>query len=167
MNTGLQDAYNLGWKLAMTLEGVASDSLLRTYNEERHPIGTKLLQTTDRAFSTVAGTGNLFKIVRAILFSPVGKKLVLPRLMELAPQWASQLGINYRSSSLAMSQLPLKLWGSWPLVGGDRLPYFSFYNQKVRGSFLYYYHCLCFSHFPFLTVSHHTNRRKNAVLLIL
>jgi 2-polyprenyl-6-methoxyphenol hydroxylase-like FAD-dependent oxidoreductase len=130
MNTGLQDAYNLGWKLAMTLEGVASDSLLRTYNEERHPIGTKLLQTTDRAFSTVAGTGNLFKIVRAILFSPVGKKLVLPRLMELAPQWASQLGINYRSSSLAMSQLPLKLWGSWPLVGGDRLPYFSFYNQK-------------------------------------
>ena len=131
MNTGLQDAYNLGWKLAMALEGVASDTLLQTYSEERHPIGTKLLQTTDRAFSTVAGTGYLFKLVRALLFSPVGKKLILPRLMELGPKWASQLGIRYRHSSLAMSQLPLKLWSSWPLVGGDRLPYFCFCNEKV------------------------------------
>src|SRR5262249_30245779 len=38
-NTGVQDAHNLAWKLALTLQGVAGRELLKTYQAERHPIG--------------------------------------------------------------------------------------------------------------------------------
>ncbi|MEC3919279.1 FAD-dependent oxidoreductase [Nocardia sp. CDC160] len=43
MNLGIQDAFNLGWKLAATLRGDAGDDLLDTYNAERHPIGARVL----------------------------------------------------------------------------------------------------------------------------
>lgn len=51
MNTGLQDAANLGWKLAYVLKGYSREHLLTTYEAERKPVGKKLVETTDRAFS--------------------------------------------------------------------------------------------------------------------
>jgi 2-polyprenyl-6-methoxyphenol hydroxylase-like FAD-dependent oxidoreductase len=44
MNTGLQDAANLGWKLAATLRGTAPDWLLDSYQDERHPVGRMVLR---------------------------------------------------------------------------------------------------------------------------
>ncbi|MFE5091863.1 FAD-dependent monooxygenase [Streptomyces sp. NPDC056638] len=44
MNVGIQDAHNLGWKLATTLTGRAPDTLLDTYHDERHPIGARLAE---------------------------------------------------------------------------------------------------------------------------
>lgn len=46
MNTGLQDAANLGWKLAAVLKGRANDKLLDTYHEERHPVGKTVLRSS-------------------------------------------------------------------------------------------------------------------------
>lgn len=46
LNIGIQDAVNLGWKLAQVVKGVSSESLLDTYHEERHPVGRQLLKTT-------------------------------------------------------------------------------------------------------------------------
>ncbi|MFI6939103.1 FAD-dependent oxidoreductase [Streptomyces sp. NPDC050418] len=46
MNTGLQDANNLGWKLAAVLTGRAPDSFLDTYQEERHPVGSAVLRSS-------------------------------------------------------------------------------------------------------------------------
>ncbi|MFI6226042.1 FAD-dependent monooxygenase [Micromonospora echinospora] len=46
MNVGIQDAHNLGWKLAAVVTGRAPESLLDTYHEERHPVGADLLQHT-------------------------------------------------------------------------------------------------------------------------
>ncbi len=46
MNTGLQDAANLSWKLAAVLGGRASDSLLDTYQTERHPVGKAVLRSS-------------------------------------------------------------------------------------------------------------------------
>ena len=46
MNTGLQDAANLGWKLAAVLRGHASDSLLDSYQTERHPVGRAVLRSS-------------------------------------------------------------------------------------------------------------------------
>jgi 2-polyprenyl-6-methoxyphenol hydroxylase-like FAD-dependent oxidoreductase len=46
MNLGLQDAFNLGWKLAATVHGTAPDSLLDTYHSERHPVGAAVLANT-------------------------------------------------------------------------------------------------------------------------
>ncbi|MEU9076302.1 FAD-dependent monooxygenase [Kitasatospora sp. NPDC004745] len=46
MNTGLQDAANLSWKLAAVLRGRATDALLDTYQTERHPVGRTVLRTS-------------------------------------------------------------------------------------------------------------------------
>ncbi|MGZ2484046.1 3-(3-hydroxy-phenyl)propionate hydroxylase [Rhizobium pisi] len=46
LNTGVQDAVNLGWKLARVLKGCSPDALLDTYHAERHPVGARVLRTT-------------------------------------------------------------------------------------------------------------------------
>ena len=51
MNTGLQDAYNLGWKLALVVKGQADAALLDSYEQERQPVAQRLLRTTDRIFT--------------------------------------------------------------------------------------------------------------------
>lgn len=55
MNTGLQDAHNLAWKLAFVIKGIAKDELLNTYNEERLPFAKALLNSTDKGFTFLAG----------------------------------------------------------------------------------------------------------------
>ncbi|RKH72022.1 hypothetical protein D7X96_06640 [Corallococcus interemptor] len=46
LNLGVQDAVNLGWKLAQVVRGVSPDSLLDTYQAERHPVAARALQKT-------------------------------------------------------------------------------------------------------------------------
>ncbi|WP_315832227.1 FAD-dependent monooxygenase [Bradyrhizobium prioriisuperbiae] len=46
LNTGVQDAVNLGWKLAQVVKGISPDSLLDSYHSERHPVGARVLRTT-------------------------------------------------------------------------------------------------------------------------
>ncbi|GAA2238467.1 FAD-dependent monooxygenase [Streptomyces nogalater] len=46
MNVGIQDAHNLGWKLAAVLGGRAGETLLDTYHDERHPVGAALLESS-------------------------------------------------------------------------------------------------------------------------
>ena len=46
LSTGVQDAVNLGWKLAQVIKGTSPDSLLDTYHAERHPVGARVLKTT-------------------------------------------------------------------------------------------------------------------------
>lgn len=53
MNSGIQDAYNLGWKLGLVLAGKATPDLLDTYDEERLPIATWLLNITSERLDAV------------------------------------------------------------------------------------------------------------------
>ena len=46
LNVGVQDAVNLGWKLAQVVHGTSPESLLETYHAERHPVGARLLRNT-------------------------------------------------------------------------------------------------------------------------
>src|SRR5262249_48255927 len=46
LNTGVQDAVNLGWKLAQVVKRISPDSLLDTYHAERHPVGARVLRNT-------------------------------------------------------------------------------------------------------------------------
>ncbi len=46
LSTGLQDAANLGWKLAQVVDGISPDDLLDTYHAERHPVGARVLQNS-------------------------------------------------------------------------------------------------------------------------
>ncbi|MER5944090.1 rifampin monooxygenase [Streptomyces sp. NPDC001928] len=54
LNLGVQDAFNLGWKLAATVRGWAPEGLLDTYHTERHPVGAAVLNNT-RAQITLLG----------------------------------------------------------------------------------------------------------------
>ncbi|MGW3108952.1 FAD-dependent monooxygenase [Streptomyces sp. NPDC001100] len=120
MNTGIQDALNLGWKLALVCQGRASEELLETYEAERAPVGRSVLRFTDRAF-TVATSGN--PAVR------LARTRLAPRLVPLAVRargprgrvfrTVSELGIHYRRSpaSASGSRPP----GHGPHAG-DRLP---------------------------------------------
>ncbi|MFJ2152537.1 rifampin monooxygenase [Streptomyces microflavus] len=56
LNLGVQDAFNLGWKLAAEVNGWAPEGLLDSYHTERHPVGARVLENT-RAQITLLGTG--------------------------------------------------------------------------------------------------------------
>ncbi|QBD77516.1 hypothetical protein EPA93_16570 [Ktedonosporobacter rubrisoli] len=100
MNTGIQDAYNLAWKLALVIKDRAYPALLDTYEEERRPVGELLLQATE-ANTTVALSGNAgMRFMRDHLLLPLTR---LPALKRKATQRGAQLDLNYRTSSLARS----------------------------------------------------------------
>src|SRR5260221_10981144 len=46
LNTGVQDAVNLGWKLAQVVKRISPESLLDTYHAERHPVAARVLKNT-------------------------------------------------------------------------------------------------------------------------
>jgi 2-polyprenyl-6-methoxyphenol hydroxylase-like FAD-dependent oxidoreductase len=55
LNIGVQDAVNLGWKLAQVVKGTSPDSLLDTYHAERHPVGARVLKITMAAVALSRG----------------------------------------------------------------------------------------------------------------
>ena len=71
MNTGIQDAYNLAWKLAVVIKGYAGQSILDTYNQERLPNAKRLLDSTDRLFEFAAGSNWLVSLIRTTIFPPI------------------------------------------------------------------------------------------------
>ena len=127
MNTGLQDSYNLAWKVALVLRGAAPRSLLATYEQERRPVGGFLVSRTDRGFRTMAGGGPLFHAARWLLLNPLfGRTLLLPMVIHRMPSVVSQVGISYRDGPLAgrrVQGLPLRSWRNSARVrAGDRAP---------------------------------------------
>jgi len=127
MNTGIQDGYNLAWKLALVLRGKASGELLNTYNEERLPNAEQLTKTTDRFFGLVASPEPLLAFTRIYIFPYIAqflfsldvfKKFVFPRV--------SQIQINYEDDTLSEQH------GSFVIKAGDRMPWF-----EVEGASIY------------------------------
>lgn len=57
MNTALQDAFNLGWKLAMVCKGLSTEEILKTYEVERKPIAKKVLEGTDLLQNVIMAHG--------------------------------------------------------------------------------------------------------------
>lgn len=53
LNTGVQDAYNLGWKIGQVIHGTADDSLLNTYEAERQPIAARVLNKSNELYSEI------------------------------------------------------------------------------------------------------------------
>ena len=123
MNTGIQDSWNLGWKLALVSSGKAREALLDTYEEERWPVGHALLRTTDRAFSLLtaavsAGAVHQW-IRRAVMPRVLPRILGVDRVRAEAFGFVSQLRIRYRSSSAVVEGEPRLARGP---RAGDRLP---------------------------------------------
>src|SRR6266571_7529932 len=102
MNTGLQDAYNLAWKLALVSQGRAGTVLLDSYEDERLPVAERLLNTTDRAFSVVVSESWLARLVRTRLLAKIlALAMGVERVRRLAFRTISQIGIRYRGSPLS------------------------------------------------------------------
>src|SRR5262245_31548145 len=102
MNTGIQDAWNLGWKLGLVARGLAHNRLLDTYEAERWPVGQFLLRYTDRLFSTF--TRAMSGRPRATWARRVMVPHVIPHFFKsrwvrrTAFAFVSELGIRYRKS---------------------------------------------------------------------
>ena len=104
MNTGLQDAYNLAWKLALVVKGEADTALLNSYEEERLPVAQRLLHTTDRAFRLVVSDNWLAGLLRTKILARIAAfAMSFERIQEIAFRTVSQTGIDYRKSALSES----------------------------------------------------------------
>src|SRR5215203_4741486 len=102
MNTGIQDAYNLAWKLALVIKGQAAERLLDTYNEERLANAKRLLDSTDRMFELAAGSNWLLSIIRTTIFPPIaGFMTSIDAVRKRLFPVLSQIGVNYRAASLS------------------------------------------------------------------
>jgi 2-polyprenyl-6-methoxyphenol hydroxylase-like FAD-dependent oxidoreductase len=104
MNTGLQDAYNLGWKLALVVGGRADVALLDSYEAERVPVARRLLDTTDQAFRVIVSDGALAGLLRTKILARIAAlAMSFERIQRAAFSIVSQTGIHYRASPLSQS----------------------------------------------------------------
>jgi 2-polyprenyl-6-methoxyphenol hydroxylase-like FAD-dependent oxidoreductase len=104
MNTGLQDAYNLAWKLALVVQGRANEALLDSFEAERLPVAERLLKTTDRAFTFIVSGRWLGGVFRTrILAKLVAFAMGRDRMRTFAFRAISQIGIRYPESPLSES----------------------------------------------------------------
>ena len=121
MNTGLQDAYNLAWKLDLVVQGRADAALLESYEAERIPVARRLLETTDRAFQLAVSDGWFARALRTRMIARVAAfAMRFERVRSIAFRTISQIGIHYRESALSKSLAGLPKHA--PLAG-DRFPW--------------------------------------------
>ncbi|QKW06489.1 FAD-dependent monooxygenase [Streptomyces sp. NA04227] len=97
MNTGLQDAANLGWKLAAVLRGRARDELLDTYQEERHPVGRAVLRSSGAIVRLAVAARPWTRAARAALtavlgISPFARAQAVARLSGIAYAYRAPRG---------------------------------------------------------------------------
>lgn len=143
MNTGIQDGYNLAWKMALVLKEKADEKLLASYNEERLENAKHLLHTTDRLFQFAAGPGRFLEFFRSRVFPSIAKYILrLDTVKKFIFPLISQIGINYRIHALSLHAGD----ENFKVKAGDRMPYFlvdgeSIYDKLHKPGF----HWLVFS----------------------
>ncbi|KVF19842.1 FAD-dependent monooxygenase [Burkholderia cepacia] len=102
MNTGIQEAFNLGWKLARVLGAGTPERLLDTYHAERHPIERDVLRQTGFVTQVVEAERGAMKLLR---------DHVVPLLASFGPmrdavrRTVSELGVQYRKSPLTLERV--------------------------------------------------------------
>lgn len=126
MNTGLQDAYNLAWKLAGVINGNTRSNILDTYANERMPVAKDLLNSTDKVFNVVMSTNWFIRLFKKwIWFKALSVIWGNKKLKTFFFKGVSQIGISYRDS-----KINLHLGKGTKIKAGDRLPYLKVYDEK-------------------------------------
>ena len=116
MNTGMQDAWNLGWKLALVHTGRARPALLDSYSPERSEVGARVLRQASRMTRTVQLRNPLARFLRNTIIGIVSR---LPAFRRNMVRYLTGLGVHYPHSPLNGET------GRWDTAGirpGDRLP---------------------------------------------
>ncbi len=127
MNTGLQDAHNLAWKLAFYIKGKATERLLNSYQEERRPLALNIIRYTDLAYIFMTNNSYLLGFLRLklapLLLTMISVKIRKSNgLRNRIFVSISGIGVKYKSSMLPNS---LSV-GNFPTNSpkpGDRLPH--------------------------------------------
>jgi 2-polyprenyl-6-methoxyphenol hydroxylase-like FAD-dependent oxidoreductase len=154
MNTGLQDAANLAWKLVLALRGQArANELLGSYHDERWPVGQRVLKVTDEMFSTMTSQSGWFATVRNALVPKVAGILSHAEFVRSRVfNFVSQLGIRYGRAEGLLDESgrgATHFWKRGP-ASGHRAPDASYArNQDVFGLLTgYKFHVLALSRTP-------------------
>jgi 2-polyprenyl-6-methoxyphenol hydroxylase-like FAD-dependent oxidoreductase len=103
MNLGMQDAYNLAWKLALVARGRAPETLLDSYEPERRPLAVAVLDDSDRQQKSALIQGTLGRAVRDNIFQIITR---FPNLFKKQRDAGAQIGFNYRGSPIVSEQRP-------------------------------------------------------------
>ena len=138
MNTGMQDAMNLGWKLAMVMRGQASPILLDSYSPERSGVGEKVLRSAVRMTDVATLNNPIAQSARNIALHLL---FGFHTMQEVVPATLSEVEISYPDSPLSTGSDAGKRWapkdydGPPPGVGGE--PRFVLYTaDKEKGAAL-------------------------------
>jgi 2-polyprenyl-6-methoxyphenol hydroxylase-like FAD-dependent oxidoreductase len=119
MNTGIQDAFNLGWKLALVVRGNAAAQLLASYHVEREPVARDVLNLTDRITRMATMRNSVAQSMRDFLLPRVsGIDFVGDRIADRL----AELNVSYRTSPIVENH------GSGRIKAGDRAP-----DAELRG----------------------------------
>lgn len=97
MNTGIQDAYNLAWKLALVQKGLAPESLLQTYHQERYPIAKWVLSITDRITRMMTTKNRTLGFLRDAVLSLMDH---MDSVKTQLPKRFSQLYLTYEHNAI-------------------------------------------------------------------
>jgi 2-polyprenyl-6-methoxyphenol hydroxylase-like FAD-dependent oxidoreductase len=120
MNTGIQDAVNLGWKLALVCAGRAGDGLLDSYEAERLPVARSVLRMTGRAFRVATSANSALAWARPRVGAVVAPlALRIPAVRRTGFRTISELAVRYRRSPLNRD----RRWPPWSgPQAGERFP---------------------------------------------
>ena len=131
MLTGLGDAENLAWKLALVTAGRADEKLLDTYEAERRPLATEVLRDTSAVTKVNVAQSKSGRFIRDRIVTPV---MSLAAVQRWVTYRTSQLWVTYRRGPLAQRSLPSRrprqgdrvagfsgaeLAGRWGVLGSD------------------------------------------------
>ncbi len=118
-NVGIQDAFNIAWKLALVLEKKAVPELLETYEEERRPIVETILESTHYRSMLTFPKNNWLRFLRDHMLPPLIK---VPFIQKVMLQNASQLHLHYTNSQLSKTQISTYSFFRKTLKAGQRVP---------------------------------------------
>lgn len=97
MNTGIQDAHNLGWKMGLVAAGAAGPGLLDSYDAERRPVAETILRWTDLAFRMALGQSPAARLLRRTVPPFL---LRVDRFQRRFRRLVAQVDIDYRGSPI-------------------------------------------------------------------
>jgi 2-polyprenyl-6-methoxyphenol hydroxylase-like FAD-dependent oxidoreductase len=119
MNTGLQDAHNLAWKLALVHRGTARGLLLDSYQAERHAVGSAILRGTDAATRAITLKNSVARTVRNEVARFMSSfELVQRRVAEQA----AELSVSYQASPIVAQDTTSLLQGRIGTAAGGDAP---------------------------------------------
>jgi 2-polyprenyl-6-methoxyphenol hydroxylase-like FAD-dependent oxidoreductase len=114
MNSGMQDGFNLGWKLAAVIRGTARPELLDSYGAERQPVAEDLLKFTDRGFHSMVKPGDLAQRAMKLFGASV---MGLESVQERLRRTVGEVPISYLTSTLSEDH-----GGTIGPIAGERAP---------------------------------------------